>query len=144
LNDHVIEVLKAVHGTQQTASGEQAFWEIGVEKRTVKDNAYKRQQDESLDKRLPKEAYLELLDLKAIIEQKNNWPHFHNMYNLQMPGEQRGKPRFTSWIAQLNEIRRITAHKSSLRTYKESDFEFLDWLRGAYYEPVRSDRHRED
>ena len=127
--DHVIDVLKAVHGTHTLSSGEQAFWELGIKGQGAKDNAYKKQQGDPPGERLPKEAYLDILDLKDIIQQPDNWPHFEAVFNNATPGEKKGKKYYTSWIAQFNELRRIPAHKSALRTYSEDDFDFLEWLR---------------
>src|SRR5690606_20286362 len=39
LTNHVIDTLKAIHGTHPLASGDPAFWEVGIESRRVKDNA---------------------------------------------------------------------------------------------------------
>lgn len=127
--NHVIDVLKAVHGTHTLSSGEQAFWELGIKGQRAKDNAYKKQQDDPPGERLPKEAYLDILDLKDIIQQPDNWSHFEAVFNNAATGEKKGKKYYTSWIAHFNELRRIPAHKSALRTYSEEDFEFLDWLR---------------
>jgi DNA sulfur modification protein DndB len=80
-------------------------------------------------KRLAREVYLDVLDLKDIIKQKNNWSHFANTYNHQMPEERSGKTYYLDWIDRFNELRRIPAHKSALRTYQPEDFEFLEWLR---------------
>jgi hypothetical protein len=46
-----------------------------------------------------------------------------------MPDERKGKKYYTSWIVKYNDLRKIAAHKSALRTYSEDDLEFLDWLR---------------
>lgn len=129
LTNHVIDTLKAVHGTRLLPSGDPAFWEVGVESRRVKDNAYKKQQEDSQERRKPREAYLDIVDLEDIVKQKNNWAHFESVFNLPMRDEKAGKKYYLSWINRYNELRRVAAHKNNLRTYTEEDLEFLDWLR---------------
>lgn len=129
LTNHVIDTLKAIHGTHPLASGDPAFWEVGIESRRVKDNAYRKQQEDSAERRKPREAYLDIVDLEEIVKQKENWPHFEGVFSLPMPDEKHGKKFYLSWIARYNELRRIAAHKNNLRTYTEADLEFLDWLR---------------
>lgn len=130
MTNYVIDTLKAVHGTQTMASGDPAFWEIGVESRRVKDNAYHKQQEDVPDRRKPREAYLDIVDLEDIVKQKNNWAHFEPVFNQPMTGERGGKKYYLDWIAKFNELRRIAAHKNSLRTYTDEDLEFLSWLKG--------------
>lgn len=77
---------------------------------------------------MPKEAYLDILDLKRTVEHSDNWPHFRPVLNIPQPSENKGKKHYTSWMARLNELRRVPAHKSSLRTYTDDDLVFLDWL----------------
>lgn len=134
INNHVITVLKKIHGTHHMSSGDPAYWELGIESRRAKDNAYKKQQEDPPGpKRLPREAYLDILDIKDIIQQDNNWIHFENVFSIPIEGEKKGKKYYTSWLAQFNELRRIPAHKSSLRTYSEEDFAFLDYIKSEFY-----------
>lgn len=128
LTDVVIGTLKAVHGTQTLDSGDPAYWEIGIAKAAMKDKAHKRQQEEPLERRKRKEAYLDLIDMKEIAEQPNNWLHFQNILSFASPGESRSG-KHTKWIANFNEVRKIAAHKNSMRTYTDADLEFVDWLR---------------
>jgi DNA sulfur modification protein DndB len=141
MTDYVIKTLKTVYGTHRMPSGDQAYWELGIESRRVRDNAYRKQQEiPSGPKRLPKEAYLDVIDIKEIIEQKNNWLHFESMFNIPMIDEKRGKKYYTSWIDNFNELRRIPAHKSALRVYSEEDFEFLEWLRIEFYDRLQRNK----
>jgi len=127
----VIEILKRVHGTHHLASGDPAFWDIGIESRRVKDRAYAKQQEDRQDRRKPKEAYFDVVDLIEIIKQPNNWSHFEHIFNLPRPNEKKGsKKYFLDWMQEFNELRKIAAHKNALRTYSDEDLEFLDWLRG--------------
>ena len=123
--DYVIDVLKAVYGTNILDSGESAYWENGIASQRIKDNAYRKQQDDK-KRRTRKEAYLEILDLKDIVQQPDNWMYFESVFNNPMPGEKKGKKYYTSWMADLNDLRRTPFHKSSLRNYTDEDFEFLN------------------
>jgi hypothetical protein len=125
----VIENLKAIHGVKRMPSGDEAFWEIGIESRKIKESAYKKQLEDSDGRRQHKAAYLEFVDLKDIIKQPNNWDRFAQIFNLPLPGEKKGNKFYLSWMEKLNELRRIAAHKNQMRTYTDDDLEFLDLLR---------------
>jgi DGQHR domain-containing protein len=139
--NYVISVLKKIHGTHSMPSGDPAFWELGIESRRAKDNAYKKQQEiPPGPKRLPREAYLDILDIKEIIQQSNNWAHFESVFNIPLTGEKKGKKYYTTWLAKFNELRRIPAHKSSLRTYGPEDFDFLDFIRSEFYDRLEQNK----
>lgn len=130
LMDCVIKVLKSRHGDRRTDSGEPAYWEFGVTSRRVLENAYKKQLADSTNRRKPKEAYLDIIDLKEIVETSDNWLFFEPVFNIALPAEKKGSKKYhTAWIARFAEIRNIAAHKNSLRTYTDEDLEFVDWLR---------------
>jgi DGQHR domain-containing protein len=128
LTNYVIDTLKRVHGTQRLESGDPAFWEIGIESRRVKDNAYKKQQEDKQERRKPKEAYFDLIDLMEIVKQNNNWLHFQQVFNLPKRGEKKGKKYYLDWMIDFNELRKIAAHKNALRTYSDDDIDFIEWL----------------
>ncbi len=128
LHDFIIDTLKKVHGTNRLESGEQAFWELGVKDRRVRDNAYTKQQT-TQGKRKPKEAYLDIIDFIAIAKQKENWPHFEHSLNNPLPEEKKGNKYYLSWIDKLNHVRNTAAHRNRLKTFSEEDLEFIDWLR---------------
>lgn len=130
--DHVLDVLKAVYGVSRTRSGEDAFWENGIESSKIKENAYSKQQQEPVEKRLEKFAYLETLDLMKIVRQPNNWPHFKDVFDIPLQGD-KGKAYNLDWMEEFNELRRIPAHSSSLRVYTEEDYKFLTWLKEQFY-----------
>jgi DNA sulfur modification protein DndB len=126
----VIETLKKVHGTQELPSGEKAYWDLGIENIDIKQGAWKRQQTEPADRRAPKEAYLEFIDCMKIMKQANNWEHFEPIFNLPMSQEKPGQKKYyLDWIEKLNELRRVAAHKTSLRNYQSADYDFIDWLK---------------
>lgn len=128
LTNYVINTLKKVHGTHRLASDEQAFWEIGVESERIRKNAFQAQQNDK-QRRKPKEAYLNIVDLAEIVKQSNNWSHFEHVFKNPRPDERTGQKYYIGWIQNFNELRNIAAHKNQLKTYTEEDLEFVEWLR---------------
>ena len=129
MTDYVIGVLKRCHGEVRMPSGELAYWELGIESARAKEAAFKRQMEEpDPQKRLPKEAYLDVLDIRDIVRQKNNWEQFKDVFNIPLPDE-KGKTYYLQWMEEFNKLRRIPAHSSSLRVYSEQDYGFLEWLK---------------
>jgi DNA sulfur modification protein DndB len=129
LTNFVIVTLKNIHGTHRLESGEQAFWELGVESERVRRNAFEKQQKARMRRR-PKEAYPDIVDLIEIVRQPSNWDHFEFAFNNCRPGERKGKKYYLDWILGFNDLRNIAAHKNVLKTYTDEDLEFVDWLRG--------------
>jgi DNA sulfur modification protein DndB len=112
LNDYVFSVLKRVYGEDEIkSSGEKAYWELGVESSKTKEEAYRRQQDDPRESRRPREAYVDTIELKNIVRQRNNWEHFRDTMNIPLPGE-RGKTYYLDWMDRFNRLRRIPAHSS--------------------------------
>jgi len=62
----VIETLKRIDGNVELESGEKAFWELGIESADIKQNAYKKQQSDQVQKRAPREAYIDFIDFVKI------------------------------------------------------------------------------
>jgi hypothetical protein len=131
ITDYVFKVLKRIYGEAAGKSGQPMFWEKGVESPKIKREAYARMADEGL--KHPMEAYVYALEIKEIILQKNNWPHFEDVFNIPMKNEQKGKAHYTSWLAKFNEIRRISGHSSSARTYEEDDYDFMKHIKFEFY-----------
>ena len=129
LTDYVIDTLKKVHGVHRLSSGEQAFWEIGVENQRIRRNAFESQQNDDPTRRKPKEAYLNIVDLAGIVKQSNNWDHFQHVFNNPRPGDRHGQKYFLGWINKFNELRNTAAHKNQLRTYNDEDLEYIEWLK---------------
>ncbi|MBI5891458.1 MAG: DGQHR domain-containing protein [Nitrosomonadales bacterium] len=133
LSDYITSVLKETYGNGEEESGEKAWWEQGIESQKAKRNAYERFLEGSKDnKKLPKEAYLDLLDYKDIVKQKNNWGHFSPVFNIPLPGE-KGKTYYLEWLDQLNKLRRVAAHPTGARGYDESDYEFIKFIKFEFY-----------
>lgn len=128
LTDYVINTLKEIHGTRRLESGEQAFWEVGVESERVRKNAFSKQQQDKV-RRKPKEAYLDIIDLMEIVKQNNNWNHFERTLKNARPNEKRGQKHYLGWIQVFNDVRNIAAHKNQMKIYTDDDLEFVEWLR---------------
>lgn len=132
MTDYVVDVLKKTHGLGETKSGDKAYWEIGIESPKIKEEAYKKQLQDTSPNKGAKENYLQILDLKAIVRQKNNWPNFEPVFNIPLPGE-KGKVYYLDWMEKFNELRRIPAHPSSNRGYSNEDLDFLDFIKENFY-----------
>jgi hypothetical protein len=133
ISEVVIETLKKIHGVHELPSGEKAYWDLGIENADVKHNAYKKQQMTPASKRSPKEAYLDLVDFDKIIRQASNWQHFEPIFSIPLSGE-KNKKYYLTWLERLNEVRRVSAHKSPYRNYSEEDLEFVSWIKGQLYD----------
>jgi len=129
----VIETLKKIHGTHELPSGEKSYWDIGIDNTEIKSTAYKKQQMAPTNKRSVKEAYLDLIDFDKIIRQPNNWSAFEPIFSIPLPGE-KGKKYYLGWLERLNEVRRLSAHKSPYRQYSDEDLEFVGWLKGQLFD----------
>ena len=129
LTNYVIDTLKEVHGTERQPSGEERFWEVGVENQKVREKAFNKQQDDDPSRRKQKEAYLDIVDIEIIVKQKNNWEHFSDVLSNARKDERKGQKYYLGWIAQYNELRKIAAHPNQYRTYSKDDLDFVDWLK---------------
>lgn len=127
--NYTIEKLKSVHGTHMMASGEPAYFELGVQSPKVRESCFRSQQSDDPERRREKIAYLDLLNIREIVKEKNNWDHFEHVFNNARPGERRGAKYYLDWMHHFNALRKIAAHKNQARTYKEEDLEFVEWLR---------------
>jgi len=128
LTNFVIKTLKAIHGTQRLPSGEQAFWEIGIQSLPVRKKAFEKQQQDDEERRRPKEGYLDIVDLEIIVKQKENWPTFEYVFNNPREGDKKNSHYYLGWLAVFNKLRNIAAHKNVVRSYTDEDLEFIDWL----------------
>lgn len=131
ITDYVFKVIKDRYGISEGRSREKAFWEQGVESPKLKQEAYKRMLDDG--SKHPIEAYVDILGLKDIITQRNNWPLFENVMSIPLKGEQKGKAHYVGWLVKFNELRRIPAHSSGARTYEEEDYELMKHLKFEFY-----------
>jgi len=119
---YIFDVFRTIHGEERGA-----YWEKGVTDKSLKSDAYKRSLDYEVDERLPLETYLEVVEMKKIIENKQNWPLFKKAFNIPEPGE-KGVAKNVKWMERINELRRIPAHPAMERKYKLEDFQYIDFV----------------
>lgn len=117
---HVIDVLKNVYG-------ERKYYVAGIPQKDIRMKGLDRQQDADGDEQLDPITYLDVVDLKKIVEHKDNWPHFESTMNIKLPSDRKGNAKNVSWFDSLNEIRKIMAHPAN-RSYKEAHFDFLNFM----------------
>ncbi len=130
--EFVVAKLKEIHGEKSLKSGDPAFWSVGIQDTSIKQEAYRKQQMDPVEQQAPKEAYLELIDCVKIIKQPNNWSHFEQFLSIPLPDE-RGKKYYLDWLEDLNKLRRIAAHKTDFRKFEENDLLFVDWVKSQIY-----------
>jgi hypothetical protein len=129
LKEIVSEIRKYIFDVFRTIYGEEKnlYWEKGVKDNAIKADAYKIALDTKAEERLPLETYLEVVQMKKIVENKNNWPLFKVVFNIPEPGE-KGLAKNVKWMERINELRRIPAHPARERKYKIEDFEYIDFV----------------
>jgi len=117
----VIGYYKKLHGA--------SFWNyVGTKEMRVK--AYERQQEDSPEKQLDLDAYLDFIDKKKIIEKSENWLVFKPYFDIPLPNE-KGYAKNLKWMDRLNELRRIVAHPHK-RAFRSEDLVFLEWVKKAF------------
>jgi len=125
MRNYIFEVFRTIYGEKNNA-----YWERGVTDRGVKEAAYGRSLEYDIDDRLPLEAYLEVVEMKKIVENKTNWPLFKAAFNIPEEGE-KGQAKNLKWMIRVNELRRIAAHPARDRKNKIEDFEYIDFIHEA-------------
>lgn len=122
MRNYIFSVFRAIHGEKHNA-----YWERGVTDKAVKSAAYERSLEDDVDERLPLEIYLEVVEMKKIVENKAVWPLFKDVFNIPEPGE-KGQAKSLKWMLRINELRRIPAHPARERKYKIEDFDYIDYI----------------
>jgi hypothetical protein len=122
MGKHIFTVFKVIYGEKKDA-----YWDKGIPDKTIKARAYERSLDDEVEDRLPLESYLDVIEFKKIVEHKQNWRLFKDVFNIPEPGE-KGFAKNLKWLDRLNELRRIPAHPSDKRHYKVEDFEYIDYI----------------
>ncbi len=125
LKEIVSEMRKYIFDVFRTIHGEDLYWDKGVTDKTVKTAAYAKSLDS--EERLPLETYLEIVEMKKIVEKSNNWHLFKAVFNIPEPGE-KGLSKNLKWMERVNELRRIPGHPARERKYKVEDFQYIDFV----------------
>ena len=115
---HVVTVLKTSYPGEH--------FDKGVPQKDIKLSAMNKKYEDG-EQQMPPENYLELIDLKKIVEHQNNWELFKDTMNVQLLNDRKGQQKYLKWLERLNEVRRIPAHPYG-RSYKETDLDFLEFL----------------
>jgi DGQHR domain-containing protein len=126
MRDYIFSVFRSIYGEKNNA-----YWEKGVTDSAVKTGAYTRSQDYALEDRLPLETYLEVVEMKKIVENKKVWPLFKPVFDIPEFGE-KGQARNLKWMLRVNELRRIPGHPAKERKYKLEDFEYIEYIHGEF------------
>lgn len=93
----LLDKVKQAHGDM--------WWSDGIPE-TVRIECQKRREQEAASETLPKEAYLTLIDFRAIAQK--NWDSCQHAF--ERIAEAQGKNRATEWIMELNDLRKLWAH----------------------------------
>jgi DGQHR domain-containing protein len=125
VHDHVVSLLEENYGDN--------FFQAAIANREIKKKALEKMMDDPADQQKPPEVYLDFIQLKTIIEQKENWPLFASTLSIQMPDENKGRAKYLDWFDRINKIRRIFAHSYG-RKLEESDVESLAVVEGRLRE----------
>jgi DGQHR domain-containing protein len=134
IHDLIVHIGKYIFTVFRQMYGEDrgAYWDKGVPDNSIKAEAYKLSLDDEIEVRLPLEDYLYVIDLKRIVEHKQNWPLFKAVFNIPEPGE-KGRAKNLKWMECINELRRISAHPSETRHYKVEDFEYIEFIYTEFF-----------
>ena len=122
IRNYIFDVFRTCYGEKNNA-----YWDRGVTDKGIKTEVYKRSLDYEIDERLPLETYLEIFEMKKIVENKQNWHLFKPVFNIPEPGD-KGLTKNLKWMDRINELRRIPAHPAKERRYKVEDFQYIDFV----------------
>jgi DGQHR domain-containing protein len=104
-----------------------AYWDRGITDKEIKTRAYNKSLDDEAEKRLALENYLDFIDYKKIVENKQHWHLFAPVFDISMPGE-KGYSKNLRWMDQINALRRIPAHPTAQRHYRLEDYDFINFI----------------
>jgi DNA sulfur modification protein DndB len=118
----IFDTFKEKYGVDQDA-----YWHKGVIDKNIRANAYSKSLDDDDEDRLPLENYLEFIEYKKIVEHREHWRLFRDVFDIPEPSE-KGRTKNLKWMEKVNELRRVSAHPTESRRYKNEDFEYLDYV----------------
>lgn len=119
---YIFDTFKAIYGPVRDA-----YFHKGVVDKSIKAKAYEKSLDDDDESRLPLENYLDVIEYKKIVENKQHWSLFKAVFDIPLPG-QKGYSKNLTWMERFNELRRISAHATRERSYKMEDFDFIDFM----------------
>ena len=130
----IFDRFKRLYGLEKDA-----YWNRGVVDKGIKAKAYTKSLDYEGDDLLALENYLDFIEYKKIVENKEHWPLFKPVFDIPEPGE-RGLSKNLKWMERVNELRRVSAHATENRSYKVDDFDYIDRV----YEEFTTRLHESD
>lgn len=80
---------------------------------------------------VPVEEYLFFIECKKIVEDREYWPLFRNIFNIPEMGE-KGLAKNLKWMDKFNDLRKLPSHSSENREYNPGDFEYIDYVYDAF------------
>jgi DNA sulfur modification protein DndB len=122
----IFDRLKDIHGTQNDA-----YWDRGVRDRDIKTEAYRKSLEYDAEDRLPLEHYLDFIDYRKIVEDRDHWSVFKPVFDIPEPGV-RGQAKNLGWMQRINELRRVSAHATESRGYKLEDLDYIGRVHGEF------------
>lgn len=125
---HIFAVFRKMYGEKGNA-----YWQKGVTSKDMKTKAYVKSLDD--DSELPQETFLDFIDFKKIVEQRDHWPLFKSVMDISLNGT-KGIAKNLDWMERVNTLRRISAHANEQRTYKPDDFDFLERVSGILFDRI--------
>lgn len=119
VHDHVVSVLEENYGDN--------FFQVAITSKEIKARCFEKMMDDPPNEQKAPEVYLDFINLKTIVEYKENWPLFAETLNIQLPDEKKGRAKYLEWFDRVNKIRRIFAHSYG-RKLEERDVETLAFV----------------
>jgi DNA sulfur modification protein DndB len=115
IHGHVVRKLREHYGND--------FFNIGIKNKEIKKKAYEKSLDDPSGAK-PLETYLDVIELKKIVESSENWPIFKDTLSISLPQQPKNLAKYVNWIEQFNEVRKIWAHPYG-RAYSDEDLSLL-------------------
>lgn len=121
----IVQKLKQLH------SNDDNFLAKSVKNQEILVSAFKKRAEIAADEQGPLETYVDFIDFRKIIETKENWASFSDVFSIRLPNEAHAA-RYLKWFDELNRLRRISAHPYGKR-YKDSDIAILECVYDNLY-----------
>jgi DNA sulfur modification protein DndB len=88
VHDHVVSVLEENYGDN--------FFQVAITNKEIKTRCFEKMMDDPPERQNSPEVYLDFINLKTIVEYKENWPLFAETLNIQLPDEKKGRAKYLS------------------------------------------------
>ncbi|MDO9557219.1 MAG: DGQHR domain-containing protein [Coriobacteriia bacterium] len=115
----IFDRFKGIYGLEGDA-----YWHKGVLDKEIRTRAYKKSLDSADDDRLALENYLDFIEYKKIVENREHWQVFKPVFDIPELDE-RGLSKNLKWMERINELRRVQAHPTESKSYKLDDLDYI-------------------